>query len=67
MVPEGGLGKRLDAMYAFANGRDCRTRSIGRKRIDRGQDGMRWCFVVPEQADAFHARFGGERLRTLPD
>ncbi len=66
VVPEGGLGKGLETMHAFCRGRDFHTRSIGRKRIERRQDGMRWCFAAPEHADAFHARFGGERLCTLP-
>jgi len=41
------------------------TRGIGKLRIERGRDGMRWCFTDASHADAFHAEFGGERIRDL--
>jgi hypothetical protein len=44
-VPEGGLGKQLDAMYDWH-----RTRGIpahGRGRREEGRDYIRWCFADP--------------------
>jgi hypothetical protein len=56
VVPLGGLGRRLDAMYVWH-----RTRGIqamhGRGRRENGRDIIRWCFADPAIADAFTAEF----------
>jgi hypothetical protein len=62
-IPEGGLGTLLNAMHDFCRGADFRTRGIGVKRLETGRDGVRFCFKAPELAEAFQARFGGERFR----
>ena len=64
-IPELGLGTRYDAMHAFARAFAHATRGIGKLRIERGRDGMRWCFTDASHADAFHAEFAGERIRDL--
>jgi hypothetical protein len=63
-VPGSGLGTEIDTMHAFCRGlsENYRTRGIGKKRIETGRDGVRFCFAKPEEADAFHVRFSGERL-----
>jgi hypothetical protein len=58
VVPEGGLGKRLDAMYDWHRERGIEAhRGSGRREQDR--DIIRWCFADQEMADAFAAAFGG--------
>jgi hypothetical protein len=56
IVPLGGFGKHLDAMYEWH-----RTRGIddhhGRGRRDEnGSNYIRWCFANAETAAAFSAR-----------
>jgi hypothetical protein len=63
-IPDAGLGSRLNAMHDACRGVDYQTRVIGKKRIETGRDGVRFCFKTPEQADAFRAEFGGERMIT---
>jgi hypothetical protein len=62
VAPEGGLGTRLNAMHDFCRGADFQTRGVGAKRLRTGRDGVRFCFKTLELAEAFQARFGGERL-----
>jgi hypothetical protein len=57
IVPLGGFGKKLDAMYDWH-----RTRGIlfqrGRSRRDEnGRDYIRWCFADAETAAAFASQF----------
>jgi hypothetical protein len=62
VVPEMGFGVRLDEMHSWCRQKavDYMTRGAG----GRGEpDAMRWCFVDPDYADAFHLEFGGERMR----
>ena len=61
-VPGDGLGTRLNAMHEACGGVDYRTRGIGKRLMETGRDGIRFCFKTPELADEFQARFGGERL-----
>jgi hypothetical protein len=63
-IPDGGLGKRYDAMTALCRAREYPhvTRGIGKLRIQRGRDAMRWCFTDPAHADDFQQQFGGERI-----
>jgi hypothetical protein len=59
-IPEGGLGTLLNAMHDFCRGADFRMRGIGLRRLETGQDGVRFCFKTRDLAEAFQARFGGE-------
>jgi hypothetical protein len=63
-IPDLGLGTRYNAMDAFCRAREYQyaTRGIGKLRIERGRDGMRWCFTDPAHADDFQKQFGGERV-----
>jgi hypothetical protein len=63
-ISDGGLGRRYDAMNEFCrtHGYPYVTRGIGKLRIERGCDGMRWCFTDPAHADDFQKQFGGERI-----
>jgi hypothetical protein len=62
-IPELGLGKLYSTMDAFARAFSHATRGIGKLRIERGRDGMRWCFTDPAHADDFQKQFfGGERI-----
>ncbi len=57
IVPEGGLGTRLDQMHAWA-ARCCpdyQTRSAGRFPVEM----MRFCFQDADAAKAFKSQFGG--------
>ena len=57
VVPEGGLGNRLDAMYE--RHRACGIEDKhGRGRYDKGRHYVRWCFPDPEIAAAFANAFG---------
>ena len=58
-MPEGGLGKRLDAMHAA---RDISARS-GRGYRQGDRDYIRWCFADLATAQAFLAEFAGESAR----
>ena len=59
-VPAGGLGRRVDAMYAWHNARGLLSRhGIG------GLFVARFCFAKESDADAFAAEFGGAR-RSAP-
>jgi hypothetical protein len=61
-IPPGGLGKRLDAMYAFHAERGIKPRHGRGRRDAEGRDLVRWCFADPDTADDFALRFGGRRL-----
>lgn len=58
IVPPGGLGKQLDAMYDWHRERDIEARR-GRGRRDENRDIIRWCFVDQKTAADFAAAFGG--------
>ena len=60
-VPRRGLAARLGKLRAF-----CRNHGGGQTdHRSAPHDIARWCFTSPAEADAFQARFGGERM-TLP-
>jgi hypothetical protein len=58
IVPPGGLGKQLDAMYDWHRERGIEARR-GRGRRDENRDIIRWCFVDQKTAADFAAAFGG--------
>jgi hypothetical protein len=58
IVPPGGLGKQLDAMYDWHRARGIEARR-GRGRRDENRDIIRWCFVDQKTAADFAAAFGG--------
>ena len=56
IVPLGGLGKRLDAMYEFHARQGIKAqRGHGRRENDR--DIIRWCFADAEIAEKFASEF----------
>jgi hypothetical protein len=55
-VPDGGLGKRLDAMYAWHLAKGIQA-VHGRGRRENGRDIVRWCFGDPEMAAEFANEF----------
>jgi hypothetical protein len=56
LVPEGGLGRRLDEMYAFHRQRGITDHHMPRRR-DAKHDFIRWGFKDVATAEAFAARF----------
>jgi hypothetical protein len=58
IVPPGGLGKRLDAMYAFHAEHGIKPQR-GQGKHDANGSVIRWCFADAEMATAFAAEFGG--------
>ena len=60
-VPPGGLGKQLNAMYAFHQQRRIQVAHLPRRRDDE-HDYLRWCFARRSIAEAFAAEFSGELL-----
>jgi hypothetical protein len=61
MVPEGGLGRRLEDMHAFHRQRGLTDHHIPRRR-DGEHDYIRWCFKDLATAEAFAAQFSGTLL-----
>ena len=57
IVPLGGLGKTLDAMYAFHARHGIQAQRGRSRRDEDGRDYIRWCFADPAIAEAFEARF----------
>jgi len=65
-IPDGGFGAALHGLQALCSGLGGRSRLVGRlRRIELGDDAVRWCFKAPEDAATFRARFGGENLPPL--
>jgi hypothetical protein len=58
MIPEGGLGRRLDDMHQFHRHRGITDHHIPRRR-DNEHDYIRWCFKDLAVAEAFTAQFSG--------
>ena len=58
VVPPGGLGTKLDAMYAFHTQHGIKPHR-GSGRREEGRDYIRWCFAHATTAAAFAAAFGG--------
>lgn len=59
VVPEGGLGRRLDAMHEWL-----RERGLEARRGGGGIGVSRWCFADPRAADEFAEVHGGTRRTT---
>jgi hypothetical protein len=64
-VPEGGLGRRLDELYAAASDIAPDHRKSGRR--DGIRDWALWCFKSQDEADRFHEKCGGRRLVVTPN
>ena len=56
VVPPGGLGRRLDAMYDFHARHGIRAQR-GHGRHDANGSVVRWCFADPAIAAAFAKEF----------
>ena len=56
VVPPGGLGTRLDAMYEFHERKGIRAKR-GHGRHDANKSVVRWCFADPAIAAAFAKEF----------
>jgi hypothetical protein len=52
IVPEGGFGKTLDAMYDFHARHGIRAINSTGRRDWNGRDYIRWCFADPAIAEA---------------
>ena len=61
VVPPGGLGKQLNAMYAFHKQRGIQVTHLPRRRDDE-RDYLRWCFARRAIAEAFADEFTGRLL-----
>jgi hypothetical protein len=48
VVPEGGLGKTLDAMHAFHKRHKIEAHTGKGRRDKNGRDYIRWCFANPD-------------------
>ena len=62
IVPPGGLGKTLDAMFEFHTRNGIRAINSTGRRDENGRDYIRWCFADREIAAAFAAEFGAKDL-----
>jgi hypothetical protein len=62
LVPEGGLGKKLDRMHEFHRLRGIRDQHIPRRR-EGERDCVRWCFRDRLIAESFAAEFSGTLLK----
>jgi hypothetical protein len=60
VVPEGGLGKWLDAVYEFHARHGIQVQHGRSRRDENGRDFIRWCFADREIAAAFAAEFGAK-------
>jgi hypothetical protein len=54
----GGFGPSLMTMLDYCRSSDFRWHGA----LAKDRDGVRWCFKTKEQANAFQALFGGERV-----
>jgi hypothetical protein len=61
-VPDWGLGRRLDDMYAFHSHHGI-TAQRGQGRREGKQYYIRWCFADPDLAAAFAGEFKVGHLR----
>jgi hypothetical protein len=58
LVPEGGFGRKLDAMQQFHARHGIQPQG-GRSRREAGRDYIRWCFADPGIAVEFADEFSG--------
>ena len=61
IVPEGGFGKTLDAMYDFHARHGIRAINSTGRRDENNRDYIRWCFADPAIAEAFASEFASNR------
>ena len=59
LVPEGGLGKQLDAMHEWHRARNIPVMHGRGRRDENNRDYIRWCFADPAIAAAFATEFLG--------
>jgi hypothetical protein len=57
IVPEGGFGKTLDAMYEFHTRHGIRAINSTGRRDENARDIIRWCFADPAIAKSFATVF----------
>ena len=57
IVPEGGFGKQLDAMYERHIHQGIRAINSTGRRDENGRNYIRWCFAYPKLAEAFASEF----------
>jgi hypothetical protein len=57
IVPLGGLGKTLDAMFEFHTRNGIRAINSTGRRDENGRDCIRWCFADREIAATFAHKF----------
>jgi hypothetical protein len=57
IVPEGGFGKTLDAMYDFHARHGIQAQRGRSRRDENGRDYIRWCFADPAIAKSFATVF----------
>ena len=62
IVPLGGLGKTLDAMFEFHTRNGIRAINSTGRRDENGRNYIRWCFADREIAAAFAAEFSAKVL-----
>jgi hypothetical protein len=57
IVPAGGYGKTLDALYDFHACHGIRAINSTGRRDENNRDYIRWCFADADTAAAFAAEF----------
>jgi hypothetical protein len=57
VVPPGGLGKKLEAMYVWHQLRGIQAMHGRGRRDENGRDFIRWCFAEVALAAAFAREF----------
>ena len=57
IVPEGGFGTRLNAMYEWHSARGIRAINSTGRRNENGRDHIRWCIADADTAAEFAAEF----------
>ena len=62
IVPLGGLGKTLDAMFEFHTRNGIRAINSTGRRDENGGNFIRWCFADREIAATFAAEFSAKVL-----
>jgi hypothetical protein len=60
-VPPNGFGRLLNIMIDWHHAQGIRALQ-GPGRLDEDLSFIRWCFASADHADAFQAKFGGNRL-----
>ncbi|MFZ0027887.1 MAG: hypothetical protein WBV76_19535 [Pseudolabrys sp.] len=61
ILPEGGFGRTLDAMFDFHARHGIRAINSTGRRDENGRDIIRWCFADPKLAEAFANEFRAPR------